>query len=63
MEYNIDLHEMDAMARRIRSAAERLNRLGAKFPSLVDNSHNMLAVAKVMEMNISDLLHENAEAV
>ena len=30
MEANIDLHEMDAMARRIQLAAERLNRLGKK---------------------------------
>jgi hypothetical protein len=57
MEANIDLHEMDAMARRIQLAAERLNRLGKKFPTLTKNSLNVLTSAKMLELNINDLIN------
>ncbi|MDL2321602.1 hypothetical protein LJC47_04590 [Desulfosarcina sp. OttesenSCG-928-B08] len=56
MDTNIELHEMDAMIRRIRLAAERLNRLGEHFPSLAKNSFDVLTSAKNLELNISDLL-------
>ncbi|BBO93148.1 hypothetical protein [Desulfosarcina ovata] len=59
MESNIDLHEMDAMVRRIQLAAERLNRLGEKFPTLAKNSLHVLTSAKTLELNIGDLLHLN----
>lgn len=57
MEANIDLHEMDAMVRRIQLAAERLNRLGEKFPTLTKNSLNVLTSAKMLEVNISALIN------
>lgn len=57
MDSNIELHEMDAMIRRIRSAAERLNRLGENFPSLTKNSFDVLLTsAKTLEVNINALV-------
>lgn len=57
MDANIELHEMDAMIRRIRSAAERLNRLGNNFPSLAKNSFDVLLTsAKTLEININALV-------
>ena len=57
MEANIDLHEMDAMVRRIQLAAERLNRLGENFPTLTKNSLSVLTSAKMLELNINDLIN------
>ncbi len=56
MEPTIEINEMDAEVRRIKSAAEKLNRMGENFPALARNSLRILASVKMLELNISDYL-------
>ena len=54
MEPKIDMNAMDAEVRRIKSAAERLGRLGADFPAIARNTQRILASVKMLELNVSD---------
>ena len=54
MESTVDLKAMDVEVRRIRSAAEKLNRMGENFPALARNSLRILASVKMLELNLCD---------
>ena len=54
MEPKIDMNAMAAEVRRIKSAAERLGRLGADFPAIARNTQRILASVKMLELNVSD---------
>lgn len=49
-----DLKKMDAEIRHIKSAAEKLSRMGENFPALARNAHRILASVKMLELNICD---------
>lgn len=52
---NIDLKEVDAKIRQIKTAAEELKQLGESFPALSRNAVRILASAKMLEINSSDV--------
>ena len=54
MASKFDMNAMDAEVRRIKSAAERLGRLGADFPAIARNTQRILASVKMLELNVSD---------
>jgi hypothetical protein len=49
-----DLIKMDAEVSQIKSAAEKLCRMGENFPALARNAHRILASVKMLELNICD---------
>jgi hypothetical protein len=49
-----DLNAMELEVRHIKSAVEKLIRMGEDFPALARNSHRILASVKMLELNISD---------
>ena len=54
MEPIADLQAMDIEVRHIKSAAEKLSRMGENFPALTRNALRILASVKMLELNISD---------
>lgn len=60
METKMDLNAMDVEVRRIKSAAEKLNRMGENFPALARNTIRILASVKMLELNISDYVSLDA---
>jgi uncharacterized protein YukE len=56
MQSKYDLPAMDAEVRRIKSAVQKLQSMGADFPAVARNSVRILASLKMMEMNICDLV-------
>lgn len=54
MESKIDLSAVDDEVRRIKSAVERLNRMGEHFPAIARNAVRIQACVKMLELNISD---------
>jgi hypothetical protein len=61
MEPIADLQTMDIEVRQIKSAAERLSRMGENFPALARNALRILASVKMLELNISDYVALESE--
>ncbi len=57
-----DLKEMDARIKVIRKAAEELKAMASDFPSVNRNASRILASAKMLEINISDLVGQEPSA-
>ncbi len=56
-----DFKKMDAEVRQIKSAAEKLYRMGENFPALARNAHRILASVKMLELNICDPVSLDAD--
>ena len=56
-----DLKKIDAEVRHIKSAAEKLCRLGEDFPALARNARRILASVKMLELNICDPVSMDAD--
>ncbi|MBW2303316.1 MAG: hypothetical protein JRF57_06330 [Deltaproteobacteria bacterium] len=52
----IDLQALDAKIQTIKEAAEELKSMGENNPALARNAVRILASAKMLEINISDLV-------
>ena len=52
----IELEQIYANIRIMKSAADELERLSGSFPALNRNTRRILASLKMLEMNISDLV-------
>lgn len=57
MDQPIDLYEIDTKIQLMNKTAQELNRLGDQFPALARNTARILASLKMLEINVSDLLH------
>ncbi len=57
MECQVDLHAVEDEVRRIKSAVERLNWMGAHFPAIARNAVRIQACVKMLELNISDYVY------
>ena len=53
----MDLREMDRKIQLIKQTAEELGRMAHQFPALAKNLERILASLKMLELNISDVLH------
>ncbi len=56
-----DLHSIDQKIQVIKKAAEELKLLSDNFPAVEKNTDRILASLKMMEINISDVLHLDEE--
>ncbi len=56
-----DLHSIDRKIQVIKKAAEELKLLSDNFPAVERNTDRILASLKMMEINISDVLHLDEE--
>ena len=61
MDKQIDMHSIDRKIQVIRKAAEELKLLSDNFPAVEKNTDRILASLKMMEINISDVLHLDEE--
>ena len=61
MDKQIDMHSIDRKIQVIRKAGEELKLLSDNFPAVKRNTHRILASLKMMEINISDVLHLDEE--
>ena len=52
-----DLYSIDRKIQVIKKAAKELKRLSDNFPAVERNTDRILASLKMMEINISDVLH------
>ncbi|HOP47787.1 MAG TPA: hypothetical protein PK874_09000 [Desulfobacteraceae bacterium] len=53
---NIDLKELYAKIRQIKTAAEELKQVGETFPAVFRNASRILASAKMLEINVLDVI-------
>ena len=56
-----DLYSIDRKIQVIKKAAKELKRLSDNFPAVERNTNRILASLKMMEINISDVLHLEEE--
>ena len=52
----VELEKIDAEIHRLKSAAEKIERMAVDFPALSRNSTRILAGIKMLELNLSDLV-------
>lgn len=57
MNSSTDLKEIEAGIKTIKDAALELEKKAESFPSLEKNVARILAIVKMLEINISDLIH------
>ena len=57
MDTQIHLEQIHAKIQVMKEAAEDLNRLGRDFPAVARNTARIMASLKMLEINVSDLLH------
>jgi hypothetical protein len=53
----IDLREVNSKIRLIKKTAEELRIMGREFPALARNTVRILASLKMLEINVSDIVH------
>lgn len=61
MSDNIDLNAMNAKIMEIKNAATELNHMADEFPAIARNSARILSSTKMLEINLSDIVHLEAE--
>jgi hypothetical protein len=52
----MNIKDMDARIKTIKSAAEELKKMSGSFPAVEKNTSRILASVKMLEINISDYL-------
>jgi len=62
MPQEIDSEAMNAKIMTIKKAATELQQMADAFPAIARNSARILASAKMLEINLSDLVDLEAEA-
>jgi len=61
MPHNIDTEAMNASIEAIKAAATKLQQMANDFPAIARNSSRILASAKMLEINLSDVVNLEAE--
>lgn len=61
MEIQKNLTEIDTRIQLIKKTAEELNGMADEFPALARNTARILASLKMLEINVSDLLHPDLQ--
>jgi hypothetical protein len=57
----IDTEAMNAKIKEIKAAATELHQMADDFPAIARNSARILSSAKMLEINLSDMVHLEAE--
>jgi len=61
MSGQIDMEAMNAKIEVIKAAATQLHEMADAFPAVARNSARILASAKMLEINLSDVVHLETE--
>ena len=61
MEIQKKLPEIDTRIQLMKKTAEELNGMAGEFPALTRNTARILASLKMLEINVSDLLHPDLQ--
>ncbi|MFO7598631.1 MAG: hypothetical protein R6X27_02330 [Candidatus Desulfacyla sp.] len=61
MSREIDMEAMNARIKAIKAAATELHQMAYTFPAIARNSARILSSTKMLEINLSDIVHLEAE--
>ena len=61
MDIQKNLTEIDTRIQLIKKSAEELSGMADEFPALARNTARILASLKMLEINVSDLLHPDLQ--
>lgn len=61
MPHEIDMEAMNANIEVIKAAAMELHQMADAFPAIARNSARILSSTKMLEINLSDIVHLEAE--